>query len=1746
MPVRLRLCPSLPTVLLLLIISVSALAQKSQLNNPFVTRNARQLDSLRRVIERQQRQRTQDPALGRVPVERLDRIREELASQRQARAAAPMTWTERGPQGVTGTIRTFLVDPLDPNGRKVWAGSLTAGLWVNGNINSADSTWRCVSDGWDNRAVSALAADSANPQVRYAATGDLLSTLGGPDGGGIYKSTNGGSTWSRLSSTVPTSGTSLLQSAFLRVSKLVVGRGSAVYAATQYGLVRSADGGTSWQFTLAPQQNIGAQPVTNGDDRMTDVEMHSNGLLYAATGTGRIFRSITTAGTSWTEVTPPSTAPYTGVRTEISLGPLLKPGVEAIYAINIAYDNNYGGYTTRWLRRSGDGGKTWVTIAKPVNANYSGIDFTLGFGDNYLTMNIAPDDANTINISAYDQLYRSTDAGKTWSAGIFIDRTTAMLQTSTQRVVWGGDVAVRYASVMSTLAKQGFTDAQNGRTKGFGGLSANGVAMRNSAGSVYRLIGSRGEPGLLEMPVSGGSATAAQVSYQAYPLRPYVDQDEPGLQLATTPGDGFLWRNTAQSADWTYTSTSLATGNTSLNDLSDYDSRTNTLYYWAGNYLTATFGSASGPTADPVFKALSTTLAQPTTLKVGALPNTLFVATIDAKLYRLTATNQSTMVVTAIDRGAFPANSAISSIDVGATNDELIVTMANYGIKSVWYTTNGGTTWTSKDDSGSGLPDLPVYDVLMNPANRKQVLLATELGLWATDDITATSPGWTLSNGSMPAIRTVQLAYRAADGRVAVATDGRGVWETNAWAIANPASPTLTVGRLAQTSVCAGSTLPVPFTLVNGNGTPLEVRLSDAQGNFTTSVLVGRGTTSPLSVTLPASATYGTRYRLRLDVPDLNLTAMASQTLTISDLLTQQPYIADRRNAADSRLALIRFTDGYICVGDTATLYANVPGRPLSTSATYRWAVDETVLTAATSATLKTSQTGTYSFTVTEFGCTATNADGFLLKATDSPAPIVLNPTPDDGPICAGQKAPLVASYLGERAAYQWFRNEAVIPGATSAIFSATQTGAYTYSVAKGSCGVAAPPIVLTFSKAILASPIAVVGDVAPTLCGSNTVQLYATRQPDSTAYQWLRNGYPLASQTTPDLTVTDEGVYALQVLRGGCKAVSSPVSVTTSTQLATGFYSFGSTTACTGEGISLYAKRYDQSLQWMRNGVDIPGETDLFYEAKTSGTYTLRATSGGCSATAVAVSLVFSQTITPKLTSNERCTSVDLSTQDYPRSGTTSFYWLRNGQVVASGDQSYQTIYTSGTYSLSVTNGVCRGVSAPLALTIGQPAPPVIEASGAVLRCPNSAVDLIVSKGPYSVWKRNGVRIDNANSFHYAATESGVYTVAYEDGSCTTESNALTITFGQSASATLAGRTLIQPGQSTTLAIGLAGTAPWSLSLSTGQLITNTTQSPYSLTVAPARSTSYSVVSVANSCGLGTVTGFARVFVGGADVSLSSWVSKRQTSVDSVIIQTVRVYNAGPDPAEGLALTNRLPAGTSYVGSASGVSTTSYTVGTLAAGQSMTLSFGIKTKRTGAFVNAVEVSACDTPDPDSEPGTGTADGEDDATLADWRTADTTRYYAISPNPNGRVLPAVAMNQPPPVPNKADLSLMLWTSRRVVASKTDTIQVVLKIQNRGGLPTTNVRASLTIPNGSFSTDGDNWFSVGGNASLSMSMGQVGANQSLTKIIYWIPTASGRLSSEILNSSVADPNSTPNNSSTRPGEDDEAIAEIRAF
>src|SRR5512135_765538 len=106
------------------------------------------------------------------------------------------TWASLGPGNVGGLVQALVVNPANP--AIMYAAGDSGGVWKSTN---AGASWTQLTDLiLPNINVGALAMDPKQPNVLYAGTGDPLSynEVNGVYGGGIFKTADGGATWSQI------------------------------------------------------------------------------------------------------------------------------------------------------------------------------------------------------------------------------------------------------------------------------------------------------------------------------------------------------------------------------------------------------------------------------------------------------------------------------------------------------------------------------------------------------------------------------------------------------------------------------------------------------------------------------------------------------------------------------------------------------------------------------------------------------------------------------------------------------------------------------------------------------------------------------------------------------------------------------------------------------------------------------------------------------------------------------------------------------------------------------------------------------------------------------------------------------------------------------------------------------------------------------------------------------------------------------------------------------------------------------------------------------------------------------------------------------------------------------------------------------------------------------------------------------------------------------------------------------------
>ncbi len=222
---------------------------------------------------------------------------------------------------------------------------------------------------------------------------------------------------------------------------------------------------------------------------------------------------------------------------------------------------------------------------------------------------------------------------------------------------------------------------------------------------------------------------------------------------------------------------------------SDFDDNTSTLYSGddAGNYFCITGLNGTPVGAQRALPSLGTREVTAVATDPVTANAVWFGASFGGNVPQiLKVENANTASPNVVVNSNLPvaANASISSIDVDDENpNRLLATVSNYGVASVFISTDGGQSWTNIEGN---LPDMPVRWGLFAPQGAQLegaagggILLATELGVWTTSTISGSTTQWLPNNGGFPNVRTNMLKYRASDYLVLAASHGRGLFTTN-------------------------------------------------------------------------------------------------------------------------------------------------------------------------------------------------------------------------------------------------------------------------------------------------------------------------------------------------------------------------------------------------------------------------------------------------------------------------------------------------------------------------------------------------------------------------------------------------------------------------------------------------------------------------------------------------------------------------------------------------------------------------------------------------------------------------------------------------------------------------------------------------------------------------------------------------------------------------------------------------------
>ncbi len=307
-----------------------------------------------------------------------------------------LEWRSVGPY-VGGRVVTVTGVPGNTN--LFYMGTVGGGIWKSTNYGIS---WKNISDGKlhsSSPSVGAIAVAPSNPKIIYAGMGESDIRNDMIPGDGVFKSTDSGKTWQyiglRNTHTISNIVVDPKDSNIVYVSSM----GHVFKPDPERGVFKSTDGGKTWSKVLFVNDETGAINLV--------MEPNEPNVLYAAMwqatrtawslssgGPGSGVYKSTDGGAHWTNITQNEGLPE-GILGRIGVA-VTAADPNAVYTIMQA---KHGG-----VFRSDDGGKTWKRVNKEWTLRQRAFYYMSIFAD--------PKDANTVYVPEVDALWVSRDGGK--------------------------------------------------------------------------------------------------------------------------------------------------------------------------------------------------------------------------------------------------------------------------------------------------------------------------------------------------------------------------------------------------------------------------------------------------------------------------------------------------------------------------------------------------------------------------------------------------------------------------------------------------------------------------------------------------------------------------------------------------------------------------------------------------------------------------------------------------------------------------------------------------------------------------------------------------------------------------------------------------------------------------------------------------------------------------------------------------------------------------------------------------------------------------------------------------------------------------------------------------------------------------------------------------------------------------------------------------------------------------------------
>jgi photosystem II stability/assembly factor-like uncharacterized protein len=723
-------------------------------------------------------------------------------------------WESLGPTNVGGRTRAIVVHPTNPD--VMYAGCVSGGIWKTTN---GGQSWYPLTDVLGNLAVCSIAMDPTNPDILFAGTGEGWANVDYIAGGGLYKTTDGGASWTQMtinSKTMPSP-------SFQFIDRLVFSPdGKVLMAAVGAGDYR-IDPAHLKKDDPPPPADAGIWITTNPEK--TQWRLVKNGQISCiafdprdkskaiASAMGKTRRSgdaywSADGGNSWTLA--PQSDNWLG-------------RVELCYAatnssIVYACVDQPGSQGQIW--RSTDGGRNYTRMQGKTAAGQE-INFmnNQGWYANVIWAG-DPTNSNLVIVGGLD-LWRSTDGGNTFAQISYWDRTAegsphadhhvivshANYDGRNNRTVFVGcDGGIYRAANITSCG----TDANlaNGWSKvinNYVTAQFYGVAGHAKAGFLY--AGAQ-DNGNFKLNLTGGQFAWTPIPKSGDGGYCAVDQDDPSyaygeytnLAVYRIPKDGVQATDYLAGFYWDYAKkqgvrrpapyhipeakspwfepNAKVQSNFIAPFILDPNNQQRMLAGGASLWVTDDVRTPTSPTKGPTWKQLK---PPPVAAEKAGYISAIAVAKGDSNVIWV-GHNGSNIYVS---RNALNVNPQWTRVDLALPNrpvtriviDEAnyqhaFVTFGGYSANNVFETLDSGKNW--RDISAKMLPVAPCRGLAMHPRRPDYLYLATEVGVYLSED---GGKSWRRTSDGPTHCRVDELAWMGET--LVAATHGRGLFRVD-------------------------------------------------------------------------------------------------------------------------------------------------------------------------------------------------------------------------------------------------------------------------------------------------------------------------------------------------------------------------------------------------------------------------------------------------------------------------------------------------------------------------------------------------------------------------------------------------------------------------------------------------------------------------------------------------------------------------------------------------------------------------------------------------------------------------------------------------------------------------------------------------------------------------------------------------------------------------------------------------------